>query len=492
VTVRVSRTLTAGFLAAFALVLAGCGGKGGTSGASTESGASLVRSDALAFVSIDSDLGSSQWQTVDDLSHKFPGRDKALTLIKRELTKRGVDYNTDVKPALGPEVDFAVATGQSLSKTSAVVLTKPKDAAKFMQLIAKRNAKDTSGKPSVYREVNGWYVVSDSQAAIDRVLKNGGSGALSENSTFKDALAKLPGDALAKAYVSGAELAAVIRQAEQQSSTPFNVGATGLDNLDFIAASTSAENDGIRLRGAVQGSGAKTFGSGDYSSTLLGEVPGDALGLLDFRGSGIKDQLDKLKSNSTFNQALQQMQSTLGVTLDDLVGLLQNEIAFYVRPGAGIPEFTLALDTKDQSSSLATLDKLAAKIAALIGGKVSGGAERTITFGSFAIHYGASGGKVVISSGANGISEFGGSGQKLPDSADFREAKAAAGMPDSNGGVLYLDLKNAIPLLEAFAGLAGQNPSAEVTDNLRPLRAFIAWGGGSGDSRTFDAFLEIK
>jgi hypothetical protein len=31
-----------------------------------------------------------------------------------------------------------------------------------------------------------------------------------------------------------------------------------------------------------------------------------------------------------------------------------------------------------------------------------------------------------------------------------------------------------------------------VTENLRPLRSFVAWSSGSGDSRTFDAFLEIK
>jgi len=31
-----------------------------------------------------------------------------------------------------------------------------------------------------------------------------------------------------------------------------------------------------------------------------------------------------------------------------------------------------------------------------------------------------------------------------------------------------------------------------VAGNLRPLRSFVAWSAGSGDSRTFDAFLEIK
>ena len=33
---------------------------------------------------------------------------------------------------------------------------------------------------------------------------------------------------------------------------------------------------------------------------------------------------------------------------------------------------------------------------------------------------------------------------------------------------------------------------AEVTENVRPLRSFLSWMEGSGSTRTFDAFLEIK
>ena len=41
-------------------------------------------------------------------------------------------------------------------------------------------------------------------------------------------------------------------------------------------------------------------------------------------------------------------------------------------------------------------------------------------------------------------------------------------------------------------GLSGSTLPAEATDNLKPLRSFLAWGGHSGDAATFDAFLEIK
>lgn len=85
------RVLTIVVLAALSLVLAACGSGGGSdarSGGSTLSGAALVRTGLLGFVAIDSDTGSAQWQQLDELAKKFPGRDKALARIERAFTKQ--------------------------------------------------------------------------------------------------------------------------------------------------------------------------------------------------------------------------------------------------------------------------------------------------------------------------------------------------------------------------------------------------------------------
>ena len=493
---RTPRFLTAALLATLAVGLVGCGGGSATTSAADESGSKLVRSDALAFVAIDSDLGSSQWQQLDELSKKFPGRSKALAQLKQGLAENGVDYEQDVKPALGPEVDIVVVSGPRAGQTSAVGLTKPKDAAKFEALVAKLNAhdQDPSAKPAVYKEIgDGWYAVSETQAQIDAALKGSGGAALSDSSTFKAALEKLPGEALVKAYVDGRQLNELIQAQSQKSATPFDPSTLGLDKLEFAAASTSAESDGIRARGVTSGA---DVGGGEFSSKLLDGVPGDALAFLNFRGAGTTDQLKKLESNQAFTQALAQIRALLGVSLDDILALLHNEVALYVRPGAGIPEVTLALETKDQAAALSILDRLAARLAAATNGQVQSGTQgghdvKTVNLGQIAIHYGGLGDKVLITTGANGIADYG-SSSKLSDSADFKQAKSAAEMPDSTGGVFYLDLKNSIPLLEGLAGLAGQTPPAEVTENLRPLRSFLAWMEGSGSTRTFEAFLEIK
>src|SRR5205823_1285434 len=153
-----------------------------------------------------------------------------------------------------------------------------------------------------------------------------GGKALSGESSYKDALGKLPSSALAKAYVNGAELAKLIHQYSQARGNGLAGAASGLDKLDFASASLSAESDGIRAHGAVQGSGASALaGSGDYHSKLLGEVPADALAFLTFRtAKGL---------GSALRSAEAPLEYALGISVSDLVQLFANESALYVRPG---------------------------------------------------------------------------------------------------------------------------------------------------------------
>jgi hypothetical protein len=473
-----------------ALALAGCGGTSSTGSGSSPVGASLVTADALVFVSVDSDLGSDQWQQADALSKKFPGRAMLLDQVNQELTKNGLDYDNDVKPALGSEVDIAIVTGKPLDKTAAVFLTKPDDPAKFKSLVAKLNAQDDSGEPAVYRSVGDWYAVGDSQDAITLALKGDGE-ALADDATFKDALSEVDGDALAKAYLSGQQLKALIEQAKQEEAVPFNISSTGLDKLDFAAAALSSEDDGVRLHGAAKGEGAKPLG-GDFASELIKGVPADAFTFLTFKSTGLEQQLDQLESMPQLKPSLRQIEEGFGVSVRRIAALFGGETGFYIRPGAVIPEFTLVLTPDDDNAGLNTLDLLAKHIAPLAGAQFSDGSERTLDFGQFAVRYGASGGHIVLTNSAKGVSAFGEPGEELPDSADFKEAKSAAGLPDSNSGFVYVDLKDGIAFLESLAALGGEKLPSDVEANLRPLRSFLAWGSTSGDTSTFDAFLEIK
>jgi hypothetical protein len=470
-----------------AALLAGCGSSSKTSSSvsSIPAGASIVRTGVVAFVSVDSDTGSSQWQQLDKLAQKFPGRDNLVAQLKQKLSAHGVDYDTDVKPALGPELDVGVVSEGTNASTKAVALTKPDDPAKFKALVAKLNASG-SGSKVVYREVDGWYALSDNDRAIALALE--GNAPLADDPDFKEAMGKLPGDALARVYLDGQRLNAIVSQSSSSS------GTLGLDTLKYITASASAEDDGVRIHGASSGGPA---GSGDFASALIGGVPGDAFAFLDFNGQETADRLDQLEKNPQIAAVIARVEQAIGVSYDQVFSsLLSGEAAFYARPGAGIPELTLAFAPKDTSAALATLDTIAMHLAARSGAKVEPGTQgghpvKTVNLGQFAIHYGSVDGKVLITSGVSGIADYG-EGDHLPDSDDFKQAQDAAGMPDSTGGVMYIDLKDALPLLEGFASLSGQSLPSSTTENLRPLRSFLAWTNASGETRTFDAFLEIK
>jgi Protein of unknown function (DUF3352) len=498
-TMRAPRAILLVFLAALAVVVAGCGGAAQKGKASSTPGATMVTAHALAYVTVSSDLGSSQWKQVDELSQKFPGRDKAIAQIKKSLSAQNVDYTADIKPALGSEVDFAVVNGATPSEVSYAALTKPEDPLRFKALVAKLN-QDSSGPGAVDRDLgNGWFALSKNQQMIDRVVETNESNSLAHDPTFNDGLAKLPSEAIAKAYVNGPELATLLRQAVQQSNTQLDLSSLGgIDKLDFISASLSAESDGVRLKGAVSGSGSATLGSGEYTSKLMDGVPGDALAFLTFQGGGLADQFQKLMKNPQIAPGIKQFEQGLGISVNDILDLFRNEVGFYARPGSPIPEFTLVLGSSDEQKAMGTIDKLFTSLGATgmtqpCPTTDQGGVTmKCVTISSLAVHYGASDGKVFITTGPSAVSEYKSSGNKLADDTDFKDAKAAAGMPDSTGGFTYVNLKDTIPMIETLAGLGGSKVPPDVSANLDPLRSLLAWGAGSGDTRTFDVFLEIK
>ena len=66
-------------------------------------------------------------------------------------------------------------------------------------------------------------------------------------------------------------------------------------------------------------------------------------------------------------------------------------------------------------------------------------------------------------------------------------------MPDETGGFVYVDLEGRAA---AARGLRRASPAqslpSSTTENLGPLRSLLAWTNAEGETRTFDAFLEIK
>ena len=489
-------------LAALALLAAGCGSSKSKQGASGgPSGATVFPASAPAFIALDSDLGSDQLKQVDALSKKFPGRAKVLADIEQQLTKDGIDFKTDVKPALGPEVDFAWLDFAD-NGTNAVAVTQPKDEAKFKALVAKGNKSDPTSK--LYTEkIGDWTAIADSQAKLDR-LKNAQNGAkLADEQRFKDAMADLPGDALVKTYLNGQ----AARQALRGSLPPsvLSSGAlagTPLQDLDWLSAAGTADSNGFRIAaGAKSGQGGKT-----YTSELVHALPAGAWADVSFNdlASSLRRTLGSLRSIPGFQAKRAQLEQALGLSLEnDLLPLFAGEGAIAVYPGpAGsrVPTIDFVLKVADEAKARRVLRRVGAlaqlghvgTVRPVTAGGVSG-FELRPTGSRIAVDYAVSKGLLVVTDSRTALGAIGGNGKKLADDPLFKEARSGAKAPDKTTGFAYVNLHAAVPAILGFLPPSTQTASlAEIRANAAPLQTLFFYGTKDGDVTRSGGFLEIK
>jgi hypothetical protein len=307
------RAFAAAALAFLALVVAGCGGSSSQvaqAGNVAGDAATLVPSDAKAFVAVNADLSSQQWQRVDALTKNFPARAK---LIAKLLD--GLDLQKDVAPALGPEVDFAV-----LGKQEVVAFTKPDDESKLSALAAKLSKGD---ERYTVQQIGGWSVVADSQDAFARVRAGQSGQSLGETSAFQGAWSAAAGDGIARAY-------AVVPR------------------TDWVAARISADSDALRIDAVLQPSRALPALA---PRSLLGDVPSGAALAVAFRGTG---------------ELLKQLPATK-LPLKQLAPLLAGGGVLYARPAGLIPEIALELVPKDPQAAIASAHALLRSLAPKLG-----------------------------------------------------------------------------------------------------------------------------
>lgn len=493
-----TRALIPSLLAALALAAAGCGGSktAGSSTGSSESGASLVPATAPAFVSVNSDLSSDQWKQLETLSDKFPGKAKLIADAKASMQKDGVNWDTDVKPALGPEIDIALLSLQN-GGNDFVVLTQPKDEAKLNAALAK-------GSPPhpVHEDVNGWTVYSDKQATLDTFKSASSGDKLADQSAFKDAMATLSSDAIAKAYVNGT---AVQQTVKSSTSVTRGIDTSSLfGSLQWLAADALAQGDGVKFQVNVKGSNSLTSGKA-YTAELAKTLPSGALAYFSFNdlSKAIKNGIDQAgKSVPNFEAQKAQMEQALGFSIDnDLLPLFANEGAIAVYPGTPIPTIDVVLTVKDEAKAQHVLDRVSA-LANLAGGsvkaksvQVGGLSAKELNFGQFSIVYATFDGKLAISSTEAGLAVLHAGGNKLADDQAYKDARTGAGAPDSTNGFFYLNLRDSLSSLLGLASLSGSVPSAQmsqVQDNTRPLQSLFVYSTTKDGITSGTGFLGFK
>jgi hypothetical protein len=465
-------------LPVLAAVAAGCGGATKSTGAGP-AGASIVPASAPVYVAVYTDLSSGQIKQADELLKKFPGREQLLAELRKSLADEGVNLE-QIESSLGPELDIVLLDVGPDPKV--VALTQPKDEQEFDKLL------ETGSDPSVHTKVGGWTVFSDKQASLDAFKAAQKGDKLADKSTFTDAMAKLPDEALVKAYVDGSGLNQALR--EQLQGTVPGGGLGGLEKLNWLTASLEAQDDGAALRFVANGF---SQGTDDFTSELLKKAPQRALVFATFKGSdkSLKD-LGQGAGGAAFEQLL-------GMRLSEFARLFRGETAFWMSAGTPIPEVSVVL-SGDPKQSIATLDKLVRRLSTFGGAAtprqttVSGVPMRQVTFGNvFSIYYGAVDGKVLLTDTPSGVSDFrSGPGTSLADDRAFKSAVDASGMPDAYGGFFYVNIPDAVAAFSGLASAGGSTLPPDVEANLRPLRSAVLWSSKDGDSTDVQAFVEIR
>jgi len=307
------RALAAAALAVLVVVVAGCGSRttpGIARGANVDgNAATLVPADAKAFVAIDTDLGSQQWQRIDTLTKSFPGRAKAIAKLLD-----GLDWQKDVAPALGPELDVAV-----LGKQDVVAFTKPSDESKLQALAAKLSK---GNEHYTVEDIGGWSVVADSQDLFTRVHAVQSGQSLAEAPAFQSAWSSIAGDGVARAYVSR---------------------AAG----NWLAARVGADADALRVDAAIHPRTLPALAS----RSLLGDVPSGAALAVAFRTTG---------------DLLQQFPSTK-LPVKQLAPFLAGGGVLYARPAGLLPEVALELAPNDPKAAAASANALLHSLAGKLG-----------------------------------------------------------------------------------------------------------------------------
>ena len=505
--VKSVRLILALLVAALLPVLAGCG-----SGSDVGAAADVVPADVFVYASVDTDFDGDGWAALEEFAARFPGGDNLLQSLAEDVNSAedDIDFEADVKPALGDEVALvlldAPETPQLSSPTEElyygpsefVVLLQPDDDAAFQRLL------DKSDEPPVTDEVDGWTVVAENQESLDRFREGLDGPRLDSSENFERAMEDLEDGALARVFVNGDELAKTY-SVDPNTAAQLEALIPG-GRMPSFGMTFDVEADSARIDGRAVFDGENPFATESYSADLPEKVPGDVLAYVSFNDleSAFSEYRDvAAEANPDAERQLGQAEGLLGLSLEeDVLPLLSGEGAIYVRQGAIIPEVTLVTEIEDdaEAEALATLDKIvtfAANFEPSLRGvknvEIDGVEAREVPVApTMSLYYAAFDGLLVVTSSQEGIVALREEGERLSDSEAFDDALDAAGVPDETQGFGYVDIKRVAPLFLGFAAVSDAELDPETHGYLEPLESLVFYGEQDDDTAAFTFFVGVE
>jgi len=461
-------------LAASVCVLAftACGSK--SAGKVAEgTGAEIAPVSSIAFVSVEVDQATRQWQKVAALLARVTGLSGFDRLV-------GDVCLHSIQAALGKTIGVAVLPAKGGSHAGVVVMTRPTNMTEAKRALTRgldgvcvreipisiraRPVKSTRAKSARTtrqfvlryrtREVGGWLLLSDSTATLDRFESEAEKGTLGGSHGFRSAFAALPEEALVRAYLSGEAVSSATADLSGQVSRLVVARA----KPDWVALSARPTANGFRLDGVVSGVEAR-----NAPDSLIAEAPAGSRLALGFNGSsyGLDEALEKLSNDAKIGPELARIENYLGLKPDDLTALARSEIAVFTGKLGPVGENAIAVDRRTgritgqaglglelrgerASETARKIQKGLPALASFLKGgarriSLNGVSAQELTLGALRFFIAATDGKMFLSTDETVI----GHKQTLSSTLVFRAAERALPLPAENAGVLFAELGRA-------------------------------------------------
>lgn len=530
-----------------ALVIAGCGGSD-PAGSAAGAAAGYVPAASPLYFEVSTDTNGLQWKQLRALATLFPGYAHMKKGLDKGLSSNGIDWDTQVRPLLGKNAalavpslpDGSVAAGApsdpaksagGLAATAAdqpviaVVEIAPGKSGAIKTLltsqpgsgIAQTGAKDDAtlyadAAGGMYAAVNDQVlIIGSSQDVVSKALDAhaaGGDQVLSGVAKFNDALAKLPSDVFAQAYVN---LEGITKSA--LAAVPQAKQLAGSQVTGVAAMSITAEKTGLRMKAILVGAPPASAQT-EYTPTLMASAPQDALAYVGFNrlADTVQGALSSAGESSSGDTKKQidaltgQLPLLLGVTGGDLRNLTGGEHAVVVTDGRNAPAVSLALKTANgaqASKSLAALSKsvpqalnqfggIKAKLPAWTAVDLGGVKGQQLALSANAgVVWGVKGDLAVIGTQATGVAQvLSPTAGTLPLSRTPAFTTATQGMPDKVTGLAWVNVARIVAALEARGSFRGKDGQTTL-NNLRVVKNLAAWSSG-GETPTLDVFVGLS
>jgi hypothetical protein len=353
----------------------------------------------------------------------------------------------------------------------------------------------------VHEKIDGWTVFAETKAVLERFkrARAASDDRLADKKLFEDALAKLPEDAVARAYVDGKAVQDELDRALAAENAPPGISRR-FGTFNALGAAATARDDGVRIDGFADLRLTPELPS--FTPNLPKQLPAGALlyysfGHLDALFRQILREVERAQPDA--RRQLRQVETVLGFTLEnDVFPLFAGEGAFAIYRASPLPTFELVLADVDQQK----VEALLAKVGALaqLGGSdvltatIAGVQARKLELPgrSFSIFYAAFDGKLVITNTRAGIAGLRARGRKLADDPLYKEALAAAEVPERTTSIQYANLKAGLPVAFAYAEQTGSTVSPDARANTRPLRSTVEYIAQDGDGYRIGGFVGIR